>query len=153
MTKPLNYVSAQAYEEPGNDGNKSALTAVRAREPSSVTFDPIKSPVLQGKLFGRARAVYPSTKPAESQAIRQVSHICKRRNKRTKEKAGVWNENHLLESFFIVAAGVFKCFYFGMAHDQHPLQAAALTDNTSAYAHFRKSKVRMKYGNICVWCD
>ncbi len=62
MTKTSNYVSAQAYREPGNDLNKSALTTAWAREPSSATFDPIKSPVLQGKLFGSAQAMYPSTK-------------------------------------------------------------------------------------------
>lgn len=62
MTKTSNYVSVQAYNEPGNDRNKSALTAAWAREPSSATFDPIKSPVLQGKLFGSAQAMYPSTK-------------------------------------------------------------------------------------------
>ncbi len=62
MTKTSNYMSAQAYREPGNDRNKSALTAAWARVHSSATFDPIKSPVLQGKLFGSAQAMYPSTK-------------------------------------------------------------------------------------------
>lgn len=79
MTETSNYVSAQAYREAGNDRNKSALTAAWAREPSSATFDPIKSPGLHGKLFGSAQAMYP-----KSQAIRQVSHIWKggKKNKR-----------------------------------------------------------------------
>lgn len=45
MTKTPNYVSTQAHREAGNDRNKSVLTALWAREPSSATFDPIKSPV------------------------------------------------------------------------------------------------------------
>lgn len=53
---------AGIQKKAGNDRNKSALTAARAREPSSTTSDPIKSSVLHGKLFGSARAMYPSTK-------------------------------------------------------------------------------------------
>lgn len=81
MTKTSNYVSAQAYREPGNDRNKSALTAAWARVHSSATFDPIKSSVLQGKLFGSAHAV------SINQIGKKAGLSYLERGKRTKEKS------------------------------------------------------------------
>jgi len=83
MTKSANYLRAQAHREARNDRNKSVLTAVWAREPSSATSDPKKGPALHGKLFGSAHAMYPSTKSTGNKA--GLSYL----EKRTKEKAEV----------------------------------------------------------------